>query len=92
MNLSSVRRAEKENVSFKCILAPSPAKAKQVTWRFSKDGEHFGNLPNGVRNGDQYEIIIDRVDRTHQGYYRCRLNQVTFTAILRVKGLFDSID
>jgi hypothetical protein len=87
-NHSSVRRSENESVTFKCILAPYPARVKHIGWKFSKDGENFDKLPIGVRNISIYEIVIDHVNRTHQGYYRCKLNSVSFTVILRIKSLF----
>jgi hypothetical protein len=88
---TSVRRLQGESINFKCIIEPSQpnqVRKAQIRWRFSKNGEKFTKLPDGVRNISGDEIAIERINKTHRGYYRCSLNTVSFSALLRVKGLF----
>ncbi len=35
------------------------------------------------------EIQIEAVKKAHRGFYRCTLNKVSFTVLLRVKGLLN---
>jgi hypothetical protein len=91
-NLTSVRRFKDKSVRFKCILAPNSAEARRIQWKFSQDGENYGALPAGVQNITYDEILIEHVNKTHRGYYSCRLNGISFAALLRVRGLFNPID
>ena len=88
----SVRRTEDESISFKCNIAPSqPAqnKANGIQWKYSTDNDSFTQLPEGVRIVTDDQISIDQVKKAHRGYYRCTLNNVPFTVLLRVKGLLN---
>jgi hypothetical protein len=88
----SIRRVEDELVRFTCIIEPNKTnqvRRNAIRWHFSKNGEKFSKLPSGVQNITDNQIVIERVKKTHRGYYRCLLNGVSFTALLRVKGLFN---
>jgi len=85
----SIRRVEDQFVSFKCIIEPNQTNQVRIRWGFSKNGGKFSKLPSGVQNITNDEIVIKQVKKTHRGYYRCFLNGVSFTALLRVKGLFN---
>lgn len=93
-NLTSIRRAKGDPITFKCILLPNSTSPfpRNITWKFSKDGETYGALPAGVETIHSDEIFIEHVNNTHRGYYSCKLNRITFATLLRVKGLFNSID
>jgi len=81
----SVRRNEDESIQLKCIIDPADVTSRNgPQWQFSKDDKSFTDLPAGVnvRNG---EIVIDQVKKAQRGYYRCTLNDVEFTVLLRVK-------
>jgi len=82
---TSIRRLEDESVSFKCILVPIVTGPRRIRWEFSKNGEEFTELPLGVQNISYDEIVIERVKKIHRGYYRCSLNRISYTALLRVK-------
>jgi len=79
-----------QSVRFKCIIEPSQTNENdniKIRWQFSKDGEKFSKLPRGL-NTKKNEIFIKRINKTHRGYYRCSFNNVSFSVLLRVKGLF----
>ena len=83
---SSIRRLRDDSISFKCIIQPPQIQKRRIQWQYSNDGQTFSNLPNDIRNISKNEITIDKIHKDHRGYYRCLLNNVTFTALLRVKG------
>jgi hypothetical protein len=72
-----------------CLIAPSNQhKDNDILWEFSKDEKIFGILPDGIdRNGAS--LHFSGVQKYHRGYYRCTLNDIKFTILLRVKGLFN---
>jgi hypothetical protein len=89
---TSVRRLNNEPVNFKCIIEPNRTNSlrrPKIRWEFSKNGVKFTRLPPGVHNISEDEISIERVNKTHRGYYRCKLNSYDYTALLRVKGLLN---
>ena len=86
----SVRRNQDEALRLTCVLLPAPDlrdPSNVVQWEFSKNDDSFStDLPaNAVV--DNNELTINPVKKIHRGYYRCALNNVTFTVLLRVKGL-----
>ncbi|CAF3046551.1 unnamed protein product [Rotaria sp. Silwood2] len=82
----SIRRSEDKLVHLKCIIDPEPIDPNEIDiqWDFSKDGHSFSNLPLGINKVDN-ELVIEKVKKIHNGYYRCSLNDVSFTVLLRVK-------
>jgi hypothetical protein len=89
---TSVRRLNNEPVSFKCIIEPNRTNSlrrPKIRWQFSQNGAKFTQLPPGVHNISEDEISIEHVNKTHRGYYRCKLNGIDYTALLRVKGLLN---
>jgi hypothetical protein len=94
-NSSSVRRIRDKSITFKCILEPNQtnksSRRERTQWRYSTDDKKYGKLPPGVRNISENEIFIGQVNKTHQGYYLCKRNNVSFVALLRVKGLFNQL-
>lgn len=81
----SVRRNEYESVNLKCLIEPKvESDLNQVRWQFSIDGQTFANLPDGVEVKND-ELNIAEVRKSHRGHYRCELNDVSFTVLLRVK-------
>jgi len=80
----SMRRSEDQSISIKCLIEPAHASSNKVKWEFGDDDRTFSDLPDGVieKNDD---IVIDSVRKAHRGYYRCKLNDVSFTVLLRVK-------
>jgi hypothetical protein len=85
----SVRRNEDESIRLKCIIDPADVTSRNgPQWQFSKDDKSFTDLPAGV-NVENGEIVIGQVKKAQRGYYRCALNDVEFTVLLRVKGLFN---
>jgi len=89
----SIRRKQDELVILRCIIEPKPEIQNQsnpIQWQFSKDDQSFTNLPDGVAQKDN-ELTIDRIQKAHRGYYRCSLNDVSFTVLLRVKDLFAAL-
>jgi hypothetical protein len=82
----SIRRSEDQPLQLKCLIKPySERDANRVLWEFSQDDKAFGGLPDGItKTGDS--IQFDSVKKFHRGYYRCKLNNYSFTVLLRVKG------
>ncbi len=89
----SIRRTEDSSVNLKCIIKPEIKSSygdNIVQWQYSKysnDDMAFTELPDGVVK-HKNEISIQRVSKAHRGFYRCTLNKVSFTILLRVKGLY----
>ena len=82
---------EEEVLYLACLIEPELAGIEKqnypVKWEFSPDDKTFGVLPDGIlQQGDR--IKIDHVRKAHRGFYRCSLNDVSFTVLLRVKGEF----
>ena len=85
----SIRRNTGNKVNLKCIIEPKEVQeaVNKIQWTFSEDDQTFSNLPDGVAEGPgTNEISISQVKRNHRGYYRCSLNNISFTVLLRVKG------
>ncbi|CAF0842769.1 unnamed protein product [Adineta steineri] len=87
----SVRRMEDESVDFVCQIAPKEnVDLSKVVWSYSKDDKTFVNLSDQTTVNDAIvikdnELRINGVKKTDRGYYRCELNDVHFTVLLRVK-------
>jgi hypothetical protein len=86
---ASVRRVEEEPLFLACNIEPELVETDKrhypVTWEFSPDDKTFGALPDGIfQEGDR--IKFDHVRKAHRGFYRCSLNNISFTVLLRVKG------
>jgi len=82
----SLRRSEDQSLNLKCLIEPKNIDGgNRIQWEFrSINDQKFTNLPEDVKiQGD--EIQIDSVKKYHRGYYRCTLNGVEFTILLRVK-------
>jgi len=81
----SLRRTEDQLLNLKCLIEPANThRFNRIKWEFSKDDKKFSELPEGIRVHED-EIQIDTVKKFHRGYYRCTLNGVSFTVLLRVK-------
>jgi hypothetical protein len=73
-------------LNLKCLIEPANIQQyNPIRWHFSQDGQTFTKLPDDIRVHKD-EIQIDSVQKSHRGYYRCTLNDVSFTVLLRVKG------
>jgi hypothetical protein len=73
-------------LNLKCLIEPANTQRDiKIDWLFSQDDQTFTNLPGGIRVHED-EIQIDSVQKSHRGYYRCSMNRVSFTVLLRVKG------
>lgn len=72
----------------KCIVEPSSGKGRiaDIKWEFSKDDESYSTLPAGAVIQGRNRVIINSIEKYHRGYYRCTVNDVKFTVLLRVKG------
>jgi len=84
----SIRRVEDEVISLKCLIKPDTQTGDGSTalqWEYSIDEKTFNPInAEGVQvNGDT--LTIDQVKKFHRGYYRCSMNNVSFTVLLRVK-------
>lgn len=78
-------------MKFQCNIEPNQTQysTNQIQWEFSKDNLTFTKLPVGVQIVSDDQIFIDKINKkAHRGYYRCSLNNISFTIFLRVKGLF----
>jgi hypothetical protein len=84
----SIRRSEDQSLNLKCIIEPfTPNDVNRIQWEFSPDNKVFTyQLPDGITKSGA-TIQSDSVQKSHRGYYRCKINDVTFTVLLRVKGL-----
>jgi len=81
----SIRRSEDQLLNLKCIIEPEEnSPSTSVRWEFSQDGHTYGYLPTGI-DVHNNEIQFDSVQKFHRGYYRCTLNDISFTILLRVK-------
>jgi len=80
----SIRRSEGHFVNLTCVIEPDKGHNKEVRWEFSKDEHTFTKLPHGVSQ-EGNSIQIEHVKKSHRGYYRCKLNDVSFIVLLRVK-------
>jgi hypothetical protein len=85
----SVRRNENDPITLRCIILPE-ASNNNIRWEFSKDEKAFSEVPSGVEIKDN-EIKIDEIKKYHRGYYRCTLNDASFTILLRVKDRFAAL-
>jgi hypothetical protein len=79
-----------------CLIKPDQpdqpnSYRNSIQWQFSKDDKTYTELPDGVIIQYESQISIERISKAHRGYYRCKLNDVEFTVLLRVKGLFNSL-
>jgi len=88
----SIRRTEDQLIRLKCLIEPENTQGNRIQWEFSsKDEHHFGDLPDDIRPVDEMnrrvddEIEINPIKKYHRGFYRCTLNGVSFTILLRVK-------
>ncbi|CAF3581531.1 unnamed protein product [Rotaria sordida] len=84
----SVRRVQGDRLSLRCVVEPSLTEEeslKNIKWEYSPDDREYSKLHDGaaIPSGDQ--LVIDTVDKTHRGYYRCSVDNVSFTVLLRVK-------
>lgn len=89
-NYGSVRRNKGELLTLECIVEPEFEENSTVTnikWEFSANDKDYEMLPSGITISNKNKISISDVDRTHRGYYRCTVNDISFTILLRVKGL-----
>lgn len=85
-SLDSLRRTEDHALNLKCIIAPeNAAEEKQVEWEYSADNTQYAPISSDIQKLGA-EMHIDSVQKSHRGYYRCKLNGITFTILLRVKG------
>ncbi|CAF3247251.1 unnamed protein product [Rotaria socialis] len=84
---SSIRRYRGEPVSFKCIIEPEPTDKtfNAIKWEFSKDDTNYSVLADDITYESKINIIINSIEKSHRGFYRCTLNGVSFTVLLRVK-------
>jgi len=84
--LGSIRRNEGETVHFICSIdpKPDPTDPNQIKWQYVEGDNSFSDLPDGAMVEDN-AVVINRVEKAHRGYYRCTLNDVSFTVLLRVK-------
>ena len=57
-----------------------------LEWSYSSDDVQYGPVRHDRTNVVGQELTISRVKKFHRGYYRCTLNNVSFTVLLRVKG------
>ncbi|UJR15109.1 hypothetical protein I4U23_002075 [Adineta vaga] len=81
----SVRRSEDQSLQLTCLIEPKDqTNLNDVEWRFSPDDKLFNDLPDGVKV-DQNKLNIEHTKKSHRGYYRCELNGIKFTVLLRVK-------
>jgi hypothetical protein len=81
----SIRRSEDQKLNLKCLIEPANTQRDiKIDWLFSQDDQTFTKLPDDIRVHKD-EIQIDSVQKSHRGYYRCTLNDVSFTVLLRVK-------
>jgi len=89
-----VRRIVKERVKFDCVIEPklNPSnKLQKRLWEYSADNVTYGPLPAGVRRLTRTRIVIEKLNKTHQGYYRCSLNNQSIIALLRVKDPYAAL-
>ncbi|CAF3578418.1 unnamed protein product [Adineta steineri] len=95
---ASVRRDAGQKISFTCIILPArleEQKSQKIKWQYSKD-EHFTEdsvLPQDAipASNTDNQIEIENVNKNHRGYYRCTLNDVSFTVLLRVKDRYAAL-
>lgn len=86
-----LRRHLDENITLTCILAPDSfpsTKRTQTKWQFGKDAKEFGSLPDGVKIIGENQIFIEKIEKNHKGYYRCKRNGESVQIFLHVKGLY----
>ena len=82
----SVRRSEDQLLSLTCAIEPStPGDVNRIQWEYSVDDKEYGPLPGGI-NKSGAKIDTDSVKKDYRGFYRCKINDVSFTVLLRVKG------
>ena len=84
----SVRRNLGESVRLVCVIEPKQElrnAANKVRWQFGVNDDSFGDLPEGIVVNNN-ELLIERTNKIHRGYYNCTLNNVSFVVLLRVKG------
>lgn len=86
----SIRRTEDQSLNLKCLIEPSVGERQNVKWEYSKDEKTFTDIPDEIVNEKDVELTIGSVKKYHRGYYRCTLNDVSYTVLLRVKGLFNN--
>jgi len=88
--LGSLRRNANDLLTLKCLIEP-PLNIRSrnvVQWSFSKDDHQYSSLNNNRTDGITVkgdQLIIHKIKKTHRGHYRCSLNDISFTVLLRVK-------
>jgi hypothetical protein len=87
----SLRRNEGEQITLKCVILPESHVGNQVQWRFSQDGKDFDRLPDQVIIQRNDDLVIEQIKKNHRGFYRCTLNDASFTVLLRVKDRFAAL-
>lgn len=85
----SIRRVEDQEVNLKCVIKPPPVgndKPQTIQWQYSRDDTEYSSITaDGVETqGDT--LKIEKVKKSHRGYYQCTVNDVSFNVLLRVKG------
>jgi hypothetical protein len=89
---ASIRRNKDESIRLKCLLYPQlkvASSVDQIQWQYSIHDTTYADLPDKVYITNN-ELIIDHVKDIHRGYYRCQLNDISLTVLLRVKGMYDT--
>ncbi|CAF1268356.1 unnamed protein product, partial [Didymodactylos carnosus] len=81
----SITRVADEPLHLTCITNP-PNQA--VKWSYSLDNKVYNQLPKtGFQNDENNlnTLAIANVGKEHRGFYRCSINNASFTTKLRVK-------
>ena len=88
-NGSSVSRNKGRSITLKCLLEPETAATNEdeISWDYSEVGDYFTKLPTGTKKQDN-QILIDKLEKVHNGYYRCSFDGVSFMVILRVRSIY----
>ncbi|CAF2838643.1 unnamed protein product [Rotaria sp. Silwood2] len=84
----SVRRVQGDRIIFTCIIEAGEedkGKVYDIAWDFSKNGDIYTKLPHGAVILSKTQLTIDQIEKSHNGYYRCTVNDVSSTILLRVK-------
>jgi len=81
----SIRRSEDQMLTLKCLIEPNNTNTDdRLNWQFSSDDKAYGLLPDGInRNGPV--LTFPSVQKAYRGFYRCKLDDVSFKVLLRVK-------
>ena len=85
----SVRRTEDEALTLTCSIKPEQDMTTgsiPMEWAYSADDVQFQPITQDGVDVVGRDLKIAHVKKAHRGYYRCTLNDVSFTVLLRVKG------